>query len=180
MGRPDTRVQSPPRVAPVPNNVFAGKDGKVYQRTNGGLWNVNQGRQWVRTQLPQATPVTPAPSRGGGEPGVQKPEARPMAQPQPMTPPQTRPTTQPQTRYQPPSQPRTSPSQPYVPPPTWRSRPTAPPSPPTLAPTPGSLEREFQARQRGGGAPPAMAPARVPEPQQPQKKEPEKEKKKDR
>jgi hypothetical protein len=179
MGRPDTQVQNPLRVAPVPNNVFAGKDGKVYQRTNGGQWNVNQGRKWIRTQLPQTvTPATSPPSLPS-EPGVEKPGARPMPQSQPVPKtqpmPQSRPSSQPQ--YRPPSQPMTPPSQPYVPPPTWRARPAAPPSPPTLAPTPGGLEREFQARQRGSGAPPAAPVVRGP---QPQKKEPEKEKKKDR
>jgi hypothetical protein len=174
LGMPVTGTQ--PKTASLPNNVFAGKDGKVYQRTNGG-WNVNQGRQWVKTTLPPtSTPVTP-PYQGVA--GVQRPGARPMTQP--ASQPQTRyqPPSQPQTRYQPPARPMTPAPQSYSPPPSWRTRPAAPSSPPTLAPSPGGLEREFQARQRGGGPAPVMTPQmRVPQPQQP-KKEPERDKKKE-
>ena len=157
MGRPQTTVAStPPKVAPVPNNVFAGRDGKVYQRTSGGQWNVNQGRQWIRTtQVPPASPPvsTPFTSHVPSSPGIQKPAARPMGQPRPTAPP--------------------TPT--FAPPPTWRSRPAAPAAPPTLAPSPGALERDFQARQRGSG-PPAVTPTRVPQ----QQGKPEEVKKKDR
>jgi hypothetical protein len=159
MGHPQTTVAStPPKVAPLPNNVFAGRDGKVYQRTPGGKWNVNQGRQWIHTTQVPAAPVSPPyTSHSPSTPSVQKPMARPMGQPQPMTP--STPT--------------------FVAPPAWRTRPTASPSPPTLAPSPGSLERDFQARQRGSA--PAAAPIAPPHaPQQAQKPEPDKEKKKDK
>ena len=36
----------------IPNNVFAGRDGKVYRRETGGAWKVNSGTTWQPTHLP--------------------------------------------------------------------------------------------------------------------------------
>ncbi len=136
-----TRVA--PKPAQVPNNVFAGRDGKVYQRDATGNWKVNSGRNWVPTKVPVVPPSTPPPARGG-TPGsgthgggslggwsggeAQRPQ---RSWPQPA------PTPRPVGR---PAQPPAFPTPPR-------------PEPPRVSPTPGNLEREFHARERSGQAP---------------------------
>ncbi len=133
-----------PRSPWRPNDVFAGRDGKVYRREAGGSWKVNVGRAWRPTVLGRNVPGTPAPSgrdaanrsRSWGGRGVEAP-------PQPTP---TFPTTQPPHREWPPA-----------------PRPSAPP----VSPDPGDLEREFRGRERAGnGGAASPAPARDPAPRQ--------------
>ncbi len=131
---------------PLPNNVFAGKDGRVYQRDERGNWKVNEGRKWKRAQVyvaPRSTP--PAAGRGtvgGSTPGAAGPAERPVQRPTPVKWPVGR-------QVQPPAPPS-----------------APPPSAPTISPTPGNLEREYRARERAGqgASPGAAAPAARPEP----------------
>ena len=141
-----------PAPAPVPNrpnNVFAGRDGKIYQRDDRGNWKVNEGRGWNPTPVPnqpRATPKPPSPAPGTS-PFSGWPKARPPVERQPVTPSAP--------RAQPPPQPK--------------------PAAPALRPDPGDLEREFRARQRSGAGvtPGAVRPAK----QEPQKPAGKKEKK---
>ena len=126
-----------------PNNVFAGRDGKVYQRDDRGNWKVNQGRAWKPTRVPDR-PLAPAPP-GAVAPrpvgGSSWPRMRPQVQPEPARP-----------------------SAPSAPPPSYvPPRPTAP----VIRPEPGNLEREYHARERSGPAAaprPAVAPGPGPAP----------------
>jgi hypothetical protein len=145
--RVPVRQVAPPTAPPtrLPNNVFAGKDGKVYQRDQRGNWKVNQGRAWQPAQVP-IKPLRTPPAAGGWEPtGGTRGAARPAE----GTLPRPTPATWPSERQ---VQPRT------VPP--------ARPVPPAISPTPGNLEQEYRARERAGqGAnPDAAAPAARPAP----------------
>jgi hypothetical protein len=152
-----------------PNNVFAGRDGKVYQRDEQGNWKVNQGRGWVPTPIPNKPGPTPLPSSPA--PGTVRtswPRARPAVEPHPVQPSERRtelppppPQQQPQ-RPQPPSQPPSQRPQP----PSLRQ-----PAAPAPRHDPGNLEKEFRARQRSGGevGPGAARPAK-PEPAKPRGK----------
>ena len=113
----------------LPNDIFAGRDGKVYRRDDVG-WKVNQGGAWK-----------PAP-----------PEVNPPPAPRPVTKP---PPTREPVRNWPPPRPATLPSQ--RPPSAPRLQPPSAP-PPQVSPKPGNLEREFQGRVRAGGAPARPAP----------------------
>jgi len=113
----------------LPNDIFAGRDGKVYRRDDVG-WKVNQGGAWK-----------PAP-----------PEVSPPPAPRPVTKP---PPTREPVRNWPPPRPATLPSQ--RPPSAPRLQPPSAP-PPQVSPKPGNLEREFQGRVRAGGAPARPAP----------------------
>ena len=135
------------RPAPRPNNVLAGKDGRVYQRDVRGNWKVNEGRAWkparVTTPSVGTQPATRERTAGGMTRGADRP-----AEP---TPQRTTSGSWPAERQ---VQPRTAPS--------------TPPAPPAISPSPGDLEREYRARERasqgadpGTAAPPARpAPAR--------------------
>ncbi|HYQ89222.1 MAG TPA: carbohydrate-binding family V/XII [Candidatus Binatia bacterium] len=137
---------APPGVRParVPNDVFAGQDGKVYQRDTKGKWKVNEGRGWQPARVPAKAPnpVTPV-DRGSTRPPETRP-SRPPANPQP-------PIEQPRERREP-----------------RHNTPATRPAPPTIRSTPGDLESEYRARQRGGHAPPPVAepPAARPTPHQ--------------
>ena len=130
---------------PLPNNVLAGKDGKVYQRDARGNWKVNEGRAWKPTRAPATSPRTP--SAAGGRtvgsvhPGAARPAERPLSQPTP----------------------RAWPAERQVQP---RTVPPTPAAPPAISPTPGNLEREYSARERvsQGASPGAAAPAARPAP----------------
>jgi hypothetical protein len=115
----------------LPNNVFAGRDGKVYRREDSG-WKVNQGRTW-HPAPPEMNPPAPPAARPGGisrkEPTQNWPPRfqRPLPAQEPS---------------------RTEP--PRVEPPR--------PTPPPASPVPGNLEREFRGRARTNpGARPAPA-----------------------
>jgi hypothetical protein len=121
------RIAPPaPQPAHVPNDVFAGKDGKVYQRDTKGKWKVNVGRGWQPAQVPAKAPnpVTPA--------------VRPSPRPQ-------QPVEQPRERRQP-----------------QHNIPQTRPAPPPIRSTPGDLESEYRARQRGGHAQPSPQPSPPP------------------
>lgn len=150
MRMPVQRVTSPAvRPTPLPNNVYAGKDGKVYRRDERGKWNVNDGRAWRPTPTPVNRPsISPAPGSGAGGGavgGVSRPAERPMPRPAPVNWPTQRPV-------------QASPA------------PLVRPQPPTISPTPGNLEREFHARERvsPGAAPSVTPPAARPAPARPQ------------
>ena len=196
------------RPVTVANDVFAGKDGMVYQRDANGTWKVREGKTWKPTTLPSPPPAPPTPSRGALKPATppptkpsrpdvrSRPEPRSIERPAPPRdnpppprdnpPPRDTPPTRPPT---PPSvRPSTPPSERPAPPP---ERPTPPPErpapPPSIRPTPGNLEREYRARERSGqgdnlGAPPPSArptPQRE-EPRDRKQQEPPKEKPQER
>jgi hypothetical protein len=123
----------------MPNNVFAGRDGKVYRRDDAG-WKVNQGRSW-KPAPPEVSP--PPASRPGGGPGKEPMRNWPPPSrfPRPLP---AQPTDQPRPQ-QPPAQ---QPAPPHAEPP---HRVQPPPAPPEISPKPGNLEREFQGRARAGG-----------------------------
>jgi hypothetical protein len=133
------------RTAPLPNNVLAGKDGKVYQRDVSGNWKVNEGRVWKPAQVPVRPPVTAPAADRGRITDVPRGAARPAERPQ----------TQPA--------PRVWPTERQVQP---RMVPSTRPEPPAISPTPGNLEREYRARERTqpGGDREAPAPALRPAP----------------
>jgi hypothetical protein len=147
--------------ARVPNDVFAGKDGKVYKRDTGGNWKVNLGRWWKSAYIPPTRPSDPIPP-SGEETRAARPMWRPQAQP--MDRPQGQPSERPMER---PSRPSDSP-QVRPAPVTWPTQrrpqePAAAPSPPNH-PAPGDLEHEFRARERARDANsnPPPAPAESP------------------
>ncbi len=127
------------REAPLPNNVFAGRDGKVYQRTPTGQWNVNDGRNWVPTRLPAPpVPAVSPPVRRvvGDSPRYRKPSERPLSQPRGVP----------------------APASPGRSAPIPRMREFPRPAKPAPAATPGGLEREFKARERSISQPPPPPP----------------------
>ncbi len=200
-GAPVKRTKPPGagRQAPVPNDVFAGSDGRVYQRGPDGRWKMNQGRNWVPSPMP-ATPSAPlVPVRGGrgggsGAPGgrdltppgteprplpVQRepqapvpvepaPPVRhiepPAPTPQPVQPApvERAPAAPPVRRFERPA-PTPRPVQPQRPEPTSRPVAPAPAVRPPMQPAaqPGTLERDFRARERSRPSAPAprVAPA---------------------
>ncbi len=141
-------VPSPARSLNRPNNVFAGRDGKVYQRDDRGNWKVNEGRVWKPTHVAERSPVAstaPVPRAPGSVTGSSWPRTRPELQP-------------------------VRPSEPRV------SRPSVPqprPAVPVVRAEPGNLEREYRARERSGmgllpgAARPAAKPEAAQQPAQP-------------
>jgi hypothetical protein len=139
------------RPAPVPNDVFAGKDGKVYRRDEKGTWQVRERTAWKPTKLPTPPPVPPPP-------GLRKPAERPPGKP---SQPELRPQPEVRPKPEPPSVERPAP--PRGNPPGSNPPRSVRPTPPPTSKTPGDLEREFRARERSGGgkapdAPPTPAP----------------------
>jgi hypothetical protein len=73
----------------VPNNIYAGTDGRVYQRAADGQWKVNQGRRWLPTPMPAQPSPPVVPVRGsddggrGATPrgGVPRPNTPPVPSP---------------------------------------------------------------------------------------------------
>jgi hypothetical protein len=151
------------------SDVFAGKDGKVYQRDPAGTWRVNDGTGWVPTPAPVTPPATtapvpgtpspapaPAPSTGRGSDGSRTrafpPNLRQPIAPAPVNPAPRPSQTPPST---PAPRPRVEPV--YTPP--------ARPAPPPISSAPGNLEQEYHARRRAEPEarpevqPPAPAPA---------------------
>jgi hypothetical protein len=127
------------RPAPLPNDVFAGSDGRVYRRDRQGTWQRREGTAWKPAELPSPPPATPAPvvreratvpPAGKSQPDVLPERDRPTIQP--PAPSRNRPGTE-----------RPTPSR-ERPTPTPEQRPTPPPT----RPTPGDLERQYRARER--------------------------------
>jgi hypothetical protein len=191
-----------PRPSPVPNDVFGGKDGRVYRREGDGTWQVRTGSEWKptnvpvlppatttqrdreETPLPPAKPMPPRESRRRGEPAVERPAPPrniPTEQPVPSrdrpTPPRERPTP-PRERPMPP---RERPMPPRERPEPPRERTTPPQEPSRERPAPGNLEREYRARERSNredkpAPPPAVRPTPPPEePKDKKSEEPRKE-----
>ncbi len=183
------RPIAPPiaRPAPVPDDVFAGKDGKVYRRDPKGTWQVRTGTKWKPTNLPtpllMPVPATPP----GGEP-ASVPSASPSRREvirQRGGPAVEHVAPQRDTPRERPTPPREQPTPPREQPTPPRERPAPPrerPAPPSEKSTPGDLEREYHARQRSdrqdnsGAPPPAARPTPPPEePRSPKAEEPTKE-----
>jgi len=68
-----------PAVVAKPNNVYAGRDGKVYRRDERGNWQVNENRKWKPTPVPGPKSNAP-PVRAPSQPMPSAP-ARPEAPP---------------------------------------------------------------------------------------------------
>ena len=135
------------RPATVRDDIFAGKDGKVYRRDTRGKWQVGTGTAWKPTILPTATPATrnsrPDVARQRGDAAVEhrmpvtKEEQPEENRPAPS---QDRSTARPE---------RPAPRQERPAPPQERQAPPPKqPAPAPDAPTPGDLEREYHARER--------------------------------
>jgi hypothetical protein len=161
------------------DDVFAGKDGKVYRREQKGTWQVRTGTKWKPTNLPLSPPPAPprarpstTPSRPDvrsqhERPAIERPaprrDNRPVRPDRPDRP--TRPFERPE-RPAPPTE-RTTPSRERPAPPA--ERPTPPrerPAPPSEQPAPGDLEREYRARQRSDKEDNSNAPTARPAPPQ--------------
>jgi hypothetical protein len=161
----EMRLPVRPAPANVPNDVYAGRDGRVYRRAQGGDWRVHNGRNWVPAQVPQ----TPAP--------VERKFVTPVDRPSPPSPPPTaRPGTEPPRTERPqgtPRQPQPAPQpvQPARPPETPSYQ--KPPAAPAPVSSPGTLERDFQARERARAQAPTPPPTpaqRIEKRQAPQEK----------
>jgi hypothetical protein len=151
MGTPVVRPQK------VPNNVFAGRDGRVYRRDQGG-WKVNQGRSWVSAPVEVKPPATLTPGAGN----VGRTESNPNWPPPPPPPPPISPQRFPQRS---PAAPAPAEPPRVAPPPQPQPRPQPQPQP-----QPGNLEREFRGRERGAAPAPARAPEKEPQKERPDRK----------
>ena len=166
------------RPARVPDDVFAGRDGKVYRRDTKGSWQVRTGTKWKPTSLPvpptetkrrrepASRPSTPSRPEALPQPDVTtrpdvsgQPEssARPEVASRRDRPAVERPIPERRTRQEEPA-PRSERSTPRserpIPPPEPAPPPERPtpqaerPTPQPERQTPGDLEREYRARQR--------------------------------
>ena len=150
------------RIAPVPNDVFAGRDGNVYQRGQRGQWKVNQNRQWTPTPMPSAPPIPVQPVDASDAARMRREAQRPRTQPVPVAP---TPAAEEGGGQKP--QPAT---------PVRTPTPAPAPVQRVTSPAPfgsaGGLERDFRARQRASGTPPvahvSSPPPRAPERQKEQ------------
>jgi hypothetical protein len=167
------RIARPTR---TPDDVFAGKDGKVYRREPKGTWQVRAGTKWKPTNLPAPPRTTPLPATP--PPGSQEPANRPSAR-------HSRPEVSPRrngpaVEHQAPQ--RDNPPERPTPPSERPAPPAERPTPPSEQPTPGDLEREYRARERSdrgdnSDSPPQTerpAPRQL-EPQSPKEHESERE-----
>jgi hypothetical protein len=151
------------RPAPVPDDVFAGKDGKVYRRDTKGTWQVRTGTKWKPTRLP-VPPATPQPE--GLEPASPPSTGRSRTE---VSPRRKGPAVEHPAPLRNNPRERPIPSERPTPP---SERPTPPaerPTPPAERPTPGDLEREYRARQRSD---PAEQESRNPKAEESQKEKP--------
>ncbi len=150
-----------PRIArpvPAPDDVFAGKDGKVYRRETKGTWQVRTGTKWKPTSLPTppATTVHNTPPPEAPEirqrremPAVERRAPQRNEPRERVTPPRepSPPPEQPSERPSPPSE-RETPSRERPSPPSDRPSPPREQPAPSEKPSPGDLEREYRARER--------------------------------
>jgi hypothetical protein len=161
------------RPIPMPNDVFAGKDGKVYRREPKGTWQVQTGTGWRPTRLPATPPPSPSspppssqpstqPGRSRGGPAIEHRKPVQRGRPDQITPPppQPEPISDQPTPVQPPAVAR--PSQPDQPTPRpERERPTRPerPRPERERPAPPpERERPAPRPERERPAPPQEKP----------------------
>ena len=160
-------VQPIARPVRIPNDVFAGKDGKVYRRDTKGKWQVGAGAEWKPTSLPtppaamerrqqreRGIPPTTGVSRADvsrqrRDAAIERRMPRPQESPD-ATPPSGRPgrrSDRPAPRREPPVSPRhETPAPPPQEPAPSRER----PAPRQESPAPGDLEKEYKARERSG------------------------------
>jgi len=134
----DAALKKADRVANSPNNVYAGRDGKIYRQTPNG-WESRDKGQW-KPSTPSTRPSQPStPSTRPSQPST--PSTRPS---QPSTP---------STRPSQPSTPSVRPSQPSTPSvrPSQPSTPSVRPSQPSRLPSqpPAGLGRDVRGRQQG-------------------------------
>jgi len=170
---------------PLPNDVFAGSDGKVYQRGPDGSWKVNAGRRWLPAPVPvePAPVVTPANPVGQGDPHLGRngdhgrpqiePVPAPVQQVVPSNPPGGKPVTMPSPPVREPM-PMPRPGQPGSPGGSIVRTP-GPGGSPAASPPGGGLERDFRSRERVLLKQPAFV--RTPPPQQQPKPAPPERKK---
>jgi hypothetical protein len=156
------------RPVPVPDDVFAGRDGKVYRRVPEGTWQVRSGTKWKPTKLPVPPPV----SQGRGEPG-RRPStpSRPQDQQQPdvTAPREARPQPEVVSRRDRPAVERPVPERRprREEPAPQPERPTPQPERPTPQPERPTPQRERPAPEPERPAPQAERPAPPPERQAP-------------
>ena len=147
---PPARESRQPARAPVarpPNNVYAGRDGTVYRRTDQG-WEQRGGNRWSRIdRVPEAPAASPA--RPEQRPAEQRPAPRPAEPQRNERPVQPAPQRQPAERA------------------PARPEPRQPQRSPEPAREPGGLEADHAARERGadrarsfGGPPPESGGSR--------------------
>jgi hypothetical protein len=147
------------RPARVPDDIFAGRDGKVYRRDPKGMWQVRTGSEWKQTELPIPPPSTPPPGdrKSDGASRPSRPEVSRQHKGGPAIERSVRQRDNPPER---PNPPRERPE----PPPERSTPPRERPSPPSERPAPGDLEREYRARERSdrghdsGDTPPTARP----------------------
>jgi hypothetical protein len=150
----------PGAARPMPNNVYADKNGNVMRQTKDGNWQQRDNSTWKpaapgNTGAPRPTPGTPS---AGGRPA---PTTPPQTRPAPSTPPQA-------TRPAPGTQ-----------------GPSTQPAGGGSRPAPSNIQGDYQARQRGnasvqnykstmgGGGRPAQPPKQqAPRPQAPKQSAP--------
>ena len=190
-------AQPAARPALLPNNVFAGKDGKVYRRDDTGKWKVNEGRAWKPTPVPVVAPGTHSSTGGGNKNNSATKRASPNLRPFPRPAPVETPAEpSPPSGDRPPARPAPTPA-PAQPPaeraaeqrerpsvhpapaeraPEQREKPSVRPAPAPVSPTPGDLEREYRARERAGReSPPRVTPQPARERPEPERQERQKE-----
>jgi hypothetical protein len=165
-------VRSIASPVPMPNNVYAGKDGQVYRRDQTGTWEVRKGTSWKRAELPSPPPTPPPPV-------VQEPDRLPTTEPsqgevppeprgpfvqapvpQRNDPPAGRPTPPPERPTPPPSKPVPQPERPTTPP----EKPTPPPDRPTAPPskpTPPAAEKQEPRVERPSPPPEPPSPGNL-------------------
>jgi len=113
------------------NNVYTDKSGNVYRRNDNGSWDRRDKGGWTKTDG--------VPSAGDRTRPSTRPSTQPSTRPSTGVQPSTRPSTQPSTR--PSTQPSTRPS--------TGAQPSTRPSTTSSRPSSSSMNRDYNARQRG-------------------------------
>jgi hypothetical protein len=162
------------RQAPVPDDVFAGKDGKVYRRDPKGMWQVRTGSAWKQTNLPIPPPAAPPPGdRESGSPLTpSQPEPSRQHKGGPAVERSVRQRNNPPERPTPPRERPAPPPERPAPPPERPAPPSEQPAPPSERPTPGDLERDYRARERSGPGDNSGNPQPTARPEPPQQESP--------
>lgn len=175
------------------NNVFAGRDGRVYMRDKRGKWKVREGPKWKPTVVPSEPRSV---NKGAGRGAAPEPVRPGRVAPQPTVMP-SRPAESPPPREQAPRvtrpEPTSSPAQPAERPARQaapRAEPTQPApvraqpaqpapraepqrrEPPKISSSPGNLEREYRGRQRSNEGNSSPRPQARPSPPRQEKPSP--------
>jgi hypothetical protein len=147
------------RPASRPNNVYVGKDGKIYRKGING-WQQRDNKKWQSIKSPAGRPAATRPvnarpsPRPVTRPSVTRPSTRPVTRPSKLPdgisiipPGQTRPVAKPSVRpvnNRPATRPIATPKPAVRPSPRPVQRPATRPSPVTR-----DLNRQYQSRQHG-------------------------------